>query len=49
MSLYSLVSGSTTGLEKPVIGAESNYNANALNDFQSELKVASTTMNPLAL
>ncbi len=31
-----------------VIVAVSNYNANGLNDFQTELKVALTITNPVA-
>ena len=45
MSLYSLVSDSITTHEQAVIVAINTYNANRLNDFQSELKVARTIRN----
>ena len=45
MSLYSLVSDSITTHEQAVIVAINTYNANRLNDFQTELKVARTIRN----
>ncbi|SDK66714.1 hypothetical protein SAMN04515672_3597 [Natronorubrum texcoconense] len=40
MALYAMVSSPTTTFETVVIGAVWDYNADALNDFQTELKVA---------
>ncbi len=40
MPLYAMVSCSTTTFETAVIGAVWDYNGNALNDFQTGLKVA---------
>ncbi len=45
MSLYAMVSSPTTTFETTVTGAVWDYNADALNDFQTELKVAVSGTN----